>query len=208
MEQLREQSITAFAEKQASSAPTPGGGGAAALTGALAAALCAMASRLTAGRKKYADRAEELNRIVSRADELRQRLLTLIDEDAENFAPLAAAYSLPKDDPETAEALRCATLTACEAPMEMLRCSAAAVELLETAETLCSPLLLSDVGCGAALARAAMECAAMNVRVNTRSLPEDPEAKYLEEELSRLLDSHLPRAEAVSASVMRRLQRP
>lgn len=208
MEQLREQSVTLFAEKLASSAPTPGGGGAAALTGALAAALCAMASRLTAGRKKYVDRAEALNRIVSRSDELRQRLLTLIDEDAENFAPLAAAYSLPKDDPETAEALRCATLTACEAPMEMLRCSAAAVELLEEAEALCSPLLLSDVGCGASLARAAMECAAMNVRVNTRSLPEDPEAAYMEHELSRLLDLYLPRAEAVSASVMRRLQRP
>lgn len=201
-------SLAGFASALASSAPTPGGGGAAALCGAMAAALCAMASRLTAGRKKYAEQAEELNRIVSRADELRQRLLTLIDEDAENFAPLAAAYSLPKDDPQTAETLRCATLRACEAPMEMLRCSAAVVELLEAAEALCSPLLLSDVGCGASLARAAMECAAMNVRVNTRSLPEDPEARYLEEELSRLLDSHLPRAEAVSASVMRRLQRP
>ena len=207
MEQLREQSVAAFAEKLASSAPTPGGGAAAALCGALAAALCAMASRLTAGRKKYADRAEDLKCIVSRSDELRQRLLLLIDEDAENFAPLAAAYSLPKGEAGTAEALRSATLTACEAPMEMLRCSAAAVELLETAETLCSPLLLSDVGCGASLARCSMECAAMNVRVNTRSLPEDPEARYLEEELSRLLETWLPRAEAVSASVMRRLQR-
>ena len=70
MEQLLDQSLAAFAEMLSSSEPTPGGGGAAALCGALAAALCAMASRLTAGRKKYADRAEELSRIVCRADEI------------------------------------------------------------------------------------------------------------------------------------------
>ena len=94
MEQLREQSVAAFAKKLASSAPTPGGGAAAALCGALAAALCAMASRLTAGRKKYADRAEDLKCIVSRSDELRERLLLLIEQDGDEFAALAAAYSL------------------------------------------------------------------------------------------------------------------
>ena len=195
-----------FAGALASAAPTPGGGGAAALTGALAAALCAMASRLTAGRKKYADRAEPLNRIVARADELRERLVTLIDEDAENFAPLAAAYALPKGDPEAAAALRAATLNACEAPLEMLRCTAAAVELLEEARALSSPLLLSDVGCGAALAAAALSCAAMNVLVNTRMLPGDTESTHFRAEALRLRDTYLPRAEAVAASVTEYLE--
>lgn len=197
-----------FAAALASAAPTPGGGGAAALTGALAAALCAMASRLTAGRKKYADRADALNRIVARADELLERLLTLIDEDAENFAPLAAAYALPKDDPDTPAALRSATLNACEAPLEMLRCSAAAVELLEEARGLSSPLLLSDVGCGAALAAAALSCAAMNVLVNTRTLPDDEESAHFRAEALRLRDAYLPRAEAVAASVTDWLEAP
>lgn len=196
-----------FTAALASSAPTPGGGGAAALCGALAAALCAMASRLTAGRKKYADRAQELGRIVTDADALRERLLTLIGEDAENFAPLANAYSLPKDDPATAGTLRRATLNACRAPMEMLRCACETIELLERARELSSPLLLSDVGCGASLARAAAECAAINVRVNTRSLPGDPESMVLEEEVGRLAAEYLPRAEAVSASVTRLLLR-
>lgn len=200
--------VGAFAEALASPSPTPGGGGAAALTGALAAALCAMASRLTAGRKKYAERAESLQRIISRSDELRERMLRLIDEDAEGFAPLASAYSLPKDDPETKAALRAATLGACEAPLEMLRCAAAAVELLEEARELASPLLLSDVGCGASLARASLECAAMNVLVNTRSLPDDAESAHFQAEALRIRNEYLPRAEAVAVSVAERLVKP
>lgn len=207
MEPLKDRSCADFSALLASAAAVPGGGGAAALTGSLAAALCAMASRLTAGRKKYADRAETLEEIIARADELRERLLILIDEDSENFAPLAAAYSLSKLDPAYAETLRRATLRACEAPLEMLRCSAAAVEILEQARTLSSPLLLSDVGCGAALARSAIQCAAMNVLVNTRTLPEDEESAFFRSETLRLRAQYLPRAEAVAASVMEELEK-
>lgn len=208
MDEHMSSGLGAFAEALASSSPTPGGGGAAALAGALAASLCAMAARLTAGRKKYADRAERLQRIITRSDELRERLLRLIDEDAQGFAPLAAAYSLPKDDPEAKAVLRDATLRACEAPLEMLRCAAAAVELLEEARELASPLLLSDVGCGASLARASLECAAMNVLVNTRSLPDDAEAAHDQAEALRLRDEYGRRAEAVAASVEERLVKP
>ncbi len=200
--------IRAFTDALASAAPTPGGGGSAALAGALAAALCAMSSRLTEGRRKYADRAEALRRIVSRSDELRTRLLHLICEDAAGFAPLAAAYSLPKDEPETKQLLRDATLGACEAPMEMLRCAAAVIELLEEARELASPLLLSDVGCGASLARASLECAAMNVLVNTRSLPGDAEAAHDQSEALRIRDEYGRRAEAVAASVEDWLVKP
>lgn len=206
MELQNTPSVAAFTAALASSAPTPGGGGATALCGSLSAALCAMASRLTAGKAKYADRAEELNDIVERCDALRESLLALIDEDAKNFAPLAAAYALPKDDPQQAETLRLASLNACRAPLCMLRCVSEAVELLERARALSSPLLLSDVGCGAALAKAALLCAAMNVRVNTRSLKDDGEAKLYEEEVSRTLAAVLPRAEAVCASVLHWLE--
>ena len=109
--------------------------------------------------------------------------------------------------------LHCAWKIICElwvgvmGPMEMLRCACETIELLERARELSSPLLLSDVGCGASLARAAAECAAINVRVNTRSLPGDPESMVLEEEVGRLAAEYLPRAEAVSASVTRWLLR-
>ncbi len=201
MEDLTCIGIGDFTSALASVSPTPGGGGAAALCGALASSLCAMAVSLTAGRKKYADRTALLLETAARAEELRQRLVLLVQEDAVNFAPLAAAYSLPRSDPDTPSLLRAATLGACEAPLEMLRCACAVTELLEQARTLSSPLLISDVGCGAALARAAIECAAMNVLVNTRTLPEDAESCHFRDEVLRLRAEYLPRAEAVSAAV-------
>ncbi len=201
MEDLTSIRIADFTSALASDSATPGGGGAAALCGALAASLCSMASVLTAGRRKYAERAAILQEIAARAEELRKRLVLLIQQDAENFAPLAAAYSLPKSDPDTPSLLRDATLGACEAPLEMLRCACAVTELLEQARTLSSPLLISDVGCGAALAGAAIECACMNVLVNTRTLPDDAESCHFRNEALRLRAEYLPRAEAVSAAV-------
>ena len=207
MEDLTRIGIADFTSALASAAPTPGGGGAGALCGALAASLCSMAASLTAGRKKYADRSALFSEIAARAEELRKRLVLLIQEDADHFAPLAAAYSLPKDAPDTAAVLRAATLGACEAPLEMLRCACAVTELLEQARLLASPLLISDVGCGAALARAAIDCAAMNVLVNTRTLPDDEESCHDREEALRLRAEYLPRAEAVSAAVAESLEK-
>ena len=193
-EKLTELTCTDFAARLASSEPVPGGGGASALCGALSAALCAMAARLS----RVGD--PHLEELTARADALRVRLLELIDADAEGFAPLAAAYAIPRSTPGRAEALRAATLTACRAPMEMLRSAAETAALLEALHPLCKPLLLSDVGCGATLCRAAMESAAMNVFVNTRSLPEE-DALPLEAEADALLREWLPRADALAAAV-------
>ena len=204
-EELRKKSCTDFAELLASTAPAPGGGGAAALMGALAASLGSMAAALTAGRKKYDDRREEMLSAVEQAADQRRMLLELIDRDAEGFRPLAAAYSLPKDSPHYAEIMRRATLQACQAPWEMLRTCQKTAELLETLAEKVSPLLLSDVGCGAAACRAAMEAAAMNVFVNTRTLKGDGEAAKLHRETQALLRTYSPRLQAVSEAVTARL---
>ena len=100
-----DESILTFTEVLASTAPTPGGGGAAALMGALAASLGAMASRLSAGRKSAAERSARLNEAAERCEELRLRFLEQIAADEAAFLPLAAAYKLPKDEPERAETL-------------------------------------------------------------------------------------------------------
>ena len=206
MPDLIAKSCADFAYALASSEPTPGGGGAAALTGVLAAALGAMAARLSAARKKDPAARAELEERVQTADALRQRLLSLIDWDAAGFAPLAAAYAIPKDDPARPEKLREASLAACMAPLEMLRCCGETALLLEELSGRVSPLLLSDVGCAAALCRGALESAAMNVWVNTRGLPGDPEARALNEETGAILESALPRTEAVAAAVRGKLQ--
>ncbi len=206
MADLASKSCADFASLLASDAPVPGGGGAAALAGALGASLGAMAARLSAGRKKTEEERLALEERIEIADALRQRLLALIDWDAAGFAPLARAYALPKDDPDRKEKLREASLKACEAPMEMLRCCGETARLLTELRERVSPLLLSDVGCAAALCRGALEAAAMNVWVNTRSLREDPEALALNDEVRRILDAALPAAEAVTAAVREKLE--
>ena len=157
-------------------------------------------------RKKTEEERVGLEERIARADALRQRLLSLIDWDAACFEPLSRAYSLPRDDPRRQEKLRAASLTACTAPMEMLRCCGETAELLSDLRERVSPLLLSDVGCAAVLCRGALEAAAMNVWVNTRSLKEDPEALALNAETRQILDRALPLAGAVAAAVRERLE--
>lgn len=200
-EKLTEKSCLAFAGELASSAPVPGGGGAAALTGALGAALGAMAGRLTADKPSFAPKAEEIRALVLRAEALRQALLGLVDADAEGFLPLSGVYSLPKDDPNRAALLRTATLTACAAPARMAEVLADCVSLLEALRHNCSKLMLSDLGCAAALCGGALEAAAMNVFVNTRSLPEDGEARRLKTRTARLLEEYRPRARRLSEEI-------
>lgn len=205
---LSELSCADFAGQLASKAPVPGGGGAAALTASLAAALAAMAARLTQGKKKFLPYGEDYLRIIAEADALRLRFLSLVEEDAAAFEPLSRAYSMDRSDPSYAETMRAATLRAASAPAEMMRGCCELITLLEELSNKCSALLLSDVGCAAVSVHAALEAASMNVLVNTRLLPEDPEAQALSQEASRMLREYLPRAEAVGASVMEHLSAP
>ena len=87
-------------ESLASKAPAPGGGGAAALVGAVGVALGNMVGSLTVGKKKYAAVEADLRALNARAEVLRRRLEALVQADAEAFLPLAAAYGLPKETPE------------------------------------------------------------------------------------------------------------
>ena len=206
MVDLIETSCADFAAALASDAPVPGGGSAAALAGALSAALGAMAARLSLRRKKTGEERAPLEEDVQIAEALRQRLLSLVDRDAAGFEPLSRAYSLPKEDPEREQKLRAASLAACAAPLELLRCCGETAELLAGLRERVSLMLLSDVGSAAALCRGALESAAMNVWVNTRSLKGDAEAEALKAETRRILDRALPLTGAVTAAVRERLE--
>ena len=186
-------SLQEFADHLSAREPVPGGGGAAALIGALAAALCSMAGNYSTD-KKSAEGHEE---------ELRMRLLALVDADAEAFAPLAAAWRLPKDEIGKA-ALQQATLDACVAPMDMLQSCAALVPPLETIRKYGAKSLQSDVGCAASALAAALECAGMNLLVNTRLLDD---GMVMEHQLFQLLDAAVPRAKSITRGVMDELRR-
>lgn len=200
-EKLIAQTCGAFAELLASKTPVPGGGGAAALVGALGAALCSMAGNLTLGRKKYAAAEPDIRVLLEKGEEVRARLLTLVDADAAAFEPLSRAYSIPKDDPQRLSVLETATERACAAPMEMLEQCARAVELLEEMQEKGSVMLISDVGCGALCCKAAMECAALNIYVNTKTLKNRVVAEALECRADQLVEEYGRRADAVASSV-------
>ena len=205
-ERLTDKGCAAFAAALAAKEPVPGGGGAAALAGALAVALCSMVGNFTTGKKTYAAVEADVQRMLDKAQDVRVRLLGLVEEDALAFAPLAEAYGIPKDDPTRAEVLEAATKGACAAPIEMMRQIADAIELLEEMGEKGSRLLISDVGCGALLARAALEAASMNVFVNTKSYKQAEWAYAFEKECNELLDEYIPRAEACAADVMSRIR--
>jgi formiminotetrahydrofolate cyclodeaminase len=207
MNELTSLSCTAFAEVLASKAPVPGGGGAAAMAGALGVALCSMVGNFTTGKKKYAAYEADVQRMLAAGETLRARLLALVEADAKAFEPLSRAYAIPKDDPTRDTVMEEATLNAVQAPVEMVTCCGEALLLLEEMLEKGSRLLLSDVGCGALLCKAAMESAAMNVFVNTGSLQDRAVAMGMERQVDETLEKYLPLAERIAASVTATLRK-
>ena len=205
-EPLTNLSCTDFAAILAAKESVPGGGGAAALVGALGTALCSMVGNFTTGKKTYAAVEDDVQRMLADAEAVRLRLIDLVADDAEAFFPLSQAYGIPKDDPTRPEVLESATRNACKAPYEMMVEIAKSIELLEEMGEKGSKMLISDVGCGALFARAALEAASMNVFVNTKSYKDTDWAPELEAKCDALLSEYIPRAEACAAGVMSRIR--
>lgn len=201
MNQFTQFSCTDFAQALAAKAPVPGGGGAAAMTGALGVALCSMVGNFTAGKKKFESVEEDVQRMLSEGEALRARLLELVDVDAEAFQPLSKAYAIPREDPSRPQVIEEAAVTACKAPMEVIACCGRALHLLEEMLEKGSKLLIPDVGCGALLCKAAMESAALNVFVNTGILRNRETAAKMEQQVEDALKTYLPLADRIAASV-------
>ena len=200
-----EKNVDKFLAELASSAPTPGGGGAAALCGALGIALGNMVGSLTLGKKKYADVQEDIAALNSRAEALRADFVALIDADAEAFAPLSRAYGIPKDDPARAEIMEAALKRAAEPPLEIMRKCAEALDVIADYAAKGSALAISDAGCAAALAIAAMKAAALNVRINTKSMADREAADKMNAEAAGLYEKYEKEAEEIYQNVYGRL---
>ena len=200
-----EKNIDKFLAELASSAPTPGGGGAAALCGALGIALGNMVGSLTLGKKKYADVQEDITALNSRAEALRADFAALIDADAEAFAPLSKAYGIPKDDPMRADIMEAGLKHAAEPPIAIMRKCAEALDVIADYSTNGSALAISDAGCAAALCVAAMKAAALNVRINTKSMMDRDAADKMNAETDALLTKYTKLAEKIYEDVSGRL---
>lgn len=183
-------SVGELLERLGSAEPTPGGGAAAALVGALGAALVQMTANLTLGRPRLADVQAQAHDIATRAGELRARLARLGDADAAAFTEVTAAYRLPRaDDAQKAaraEAIQAALRAAARVPLETAAVCAEVLRTAEEAAPLLNPAVISDVVVGALLAQAALASAAVNVEINLASLDDPSAALRLERELGEV----------------------
>ena len=199
-----DQTCGAFLDALASRAPTPGGGGASALAGALGAALCTMVGNYTVGKKKYAAVEEDVKALMARAEDIRGRLLAQVDADAAAFEPLSRAYAIPKDDPDREKVMEQCLRDAAAAPMEILRLSCEAIDLHREMLDKGSVMMLSDVGTGAVLCWGALYGAWLNVKVNTKSMADRAYAGAMNREADQLVNQYRKIAEQVYEAVMGR----
>ena len=181
---------TTFIDELASSAPTPGGGGASAYCGALGAAAAAMVGNLTLGKKTYADVEDEVKRHLEALAQLQEMLIALVDADAKAFGPLAAAYRMPKDTPEQVEAKRqavqLALAGAAEAPITIMRTASAVVDHADFLAHHGSRLARSDIGTAVSLISAAVEGASLYVLANVSAMEDEELATRLRTEAEQL----------------------
>lgn len=195
------ESCRKFVEVLASDAPAPGGGGAAALVGAIGTALGNMVGSLTVGKKKYADVEAEIIALKARCDALQTELLEQVEADEKGFVPLAKAYGIPKDATGRDELLEEATLTACAVPVHIMELCCEAMEAIAVFAAKGSRLAVSDAGCAAVCVKAALQAASLNVFINTRSLKDRETAEAMNARCLDMLERYGAMADEIFSTV-------
>lgn len=176
-----------FLAATAAGTPTPGGGSAAALAGALAAALTQMVSSLTVGRKKYAALQEDMESIQRQAGTLRQALTAAIAQDAAAFDQVMAAYRNKElSESERQSAIEEATILAGEVPLQVARLSREVARLARQVAEDGNSNSVTDAAAGAILARTAVQIAAINVKINAKALKDQHLAQGWRKELAEI----------------------
>jgi len=206
---MAELSCQQFVEELASKKAVPGGGGAAGLLGAVGTALASMVANLTVNKKKYAEYQADMEEALDQAQKLQQRFLEMIDEDAENFKPLASAYHLPSNTPSEqaykATVLEEATRQALITPIALVKTVFEAIQLHADLVDKGSVLALSDVGVGIVTLRAALLSGWLNVKINTQSLKDRTFAESVETELKTIVDEGTKRCDQIYQQVESKL---
>ena len=190
-----------FVSVLASDAPAPGGGGAAALVGAIGTALGNMVGSLTVGKKKYAEVEAEIIELKAKCDALQKELLDQVEADEVNFLPLAKAYGIPKDDPNRDKIMEEATIIACSTPMKIMELCCQAIDYIAVFAAKGSRLAVSDAGCGAVICKSALQAASLNVFINTKTLKNRALAEELNGKANDLLGKYCSMADEVFESV-------
>src|SRR5437764_4598264 len=194
-----------FCNETLSDSPAPGGGSVAALMGALGASLGGMVANLSAGKRGWDDQVEYFSDWAVKAQQLKDELLFLVDEDTAAFNRVMAAFGLPKESPDDkaarSAAIQAATKYAAEIPLRVMETASRSYELLAEMADQGNPASLSDVGVGLLATRACIEGAALNVRINLGSLKDEK----VKGELMKRMESILVRSNEQFAGAMQQL---
>ena len=206
MKKLAELTVTEFADLLASDAPAPGGGSAAALEGAIGAALTAMVCGLTKGKKKFAEFNDLAVEAEVKALALKDRFIDVMDRDTEAFNVVSAAFGMPKETDEEKAARSAAIqkgLEGCTAtPFEMMEIALETLELTDSILGKSNDSAASDLGVSALSLRAAIQGAWLNVLINIGSLKNKELAEDYRVKGEALLAKALPLADKIYAEVV------
>ncbi|MFL6530323.1 MAG: glutamate formimidoyltransferase, partial [Chthoniobacterales bacterium] len=179
-----------FCNETLSDSPAPGGGSVAALMGALGVSLGGMVANLSAGKRGWEEKLAYFSDWAGKAQQLKDELLSLVDEDTAAFKKVMQAFALPKNsaDEKTARsaAIQSANKYAAEVPLRVMQTATKAFPLLGEMAEQGNPASISDVGVGLLATRSCIEGAAMNVRINLAGLKDARSKNDFQERLARL----------------------
>ena len=204
--EFAKQSIEEFIQDLNSTKPMPGGGSAAAVCGAMAAALAGMSAHMTAGKKKFAAVEGKMQEIITATAVLQEEMLAMAQEDADMYSLVLQAYKLPKNtEAEAAQramAIEEASKTAVIASLKVTGACVRIMKLAYTTVTEGNQMMVTDGSASALLARACQKVAAYNVRINLGGVKD----KTVAAEAERLLASHLAEGEKLEANVLQEVE--
>jgi len=189
---VKDKPIERFLAELASGDPTPGGGSAAAIMGAMGAALISMVCNLTIGKKHYAAFDDQLQTVLEQAEALRERLSNMIEADVEVFDRVMGAYRMPKTNAEEkasrSEAIQAALKAATDVPLDCARASAEVINLSRTVAEKGNLNVISDAGVAVLAGYAALKSAALNVYINVAGIEDKAFAESRRQALFNILD--------------------
>ena len=208
---ISEKTCEDFVDVLASKSAVPGGGGAAALTGAIGIALGSMVCNLTIGKKRYAEHEESVKSILEKARSLEKDLIGMIDEDAECFLPLSKAYGLPSSTDEEkkikSETMENALKKACEVPIKIVKVCYESIKLHEDLVDKGSRLAISDIGVGVQCLRAAILSGQLNVLININSIKDEKYVNEVRNEINSLVEEGVKICDEVYLKVEKALNK-
>jgi formiminotetrahydrofolate cyclodeaminase len=188
---IKDKSIQQFLDELASKAPTPGGGSAAAIMGAMGAALVSMVCNLTVGKKNYEAVEAEMTEVLRQAEELRATLTDMVRADVEVFDKVMGAYGLPKDTDEQrqarTQAIQAALKAATDVPLACAKAAAEVIRLSRIAAEKGNRNVVSDAGVATVAGHTALQSAALNVYVNVGNIKDEAFVSSRLDELNRVL---------------------